>query len=158
MTGRREGCGPQEGRRQTWMGDKQRKTIEEGLAFGEYCNLKARRQPQEGPADEIWQKGGGKGKKRNGREALWTGDGSLKRRVVCFFSFVWCTSERDLCLFPPRLDLCCSTLLRFISISNQSQKLWAFEGPAAILTGMISASLEIASDYTTTQSASCEGC
>lgn len=35
MTGRREGCGPHEGRRQTGVGNKQRKMIEEGPAFGE---------------------------------------------------------------------------------------------------------------------------
>lgn len=53
MTGRRERLWSLRGQMTDESGDKQRKMMEGGLAFGEWCNLKATDQQQEGPADEI---------------------------------------------------------------------------------------------------------
>lgn len=81
--------------RREW-GDTQRKMIEEALAFGEYCNLKARHKPQEGPADEIWQKVESRRQKekdgKNCRQTIKCWWWIIKKACLdVFFCPFWCT-------------------------------------------------------------------
>lgn len=85
--------GPHENRKQTREDDKHRDIIEQGMAYGEKCNLKARDQNCQGPADEIKQKVEGL------RKELERDSGPQLK--VCRVYFLFKPYFTICCLFPP---------------------------------------------------------
>lgn len=75
--------------------DRQRKMKEGGVAFGEYCNLKATKWLHKGPADEIWQKEVG-----DDEERPLGVDGRLLKRCFRFTSHWYCcVHSAKVCLY-----------------------------------------------------------
>lgn len=112
MIGWREESGPQEGRRQMRVRDKQRKMIEKGLAFGEQCNLKARDQPGTGQLMKSDRKkeAEGKTRERNGGRPL---------RLCMFGCFSFPLSDVDLYVISKEcVSLCISSSRSLFPLLN----------------------------------------